>query len=221
MEDSLIARQLRRTSRNLLVWNLLGLAVTLSLLCLMWKTDELKNLFGLTGILLLAAGLFGWNLARWQRRRGDPALHPVMKVLAPYGDPASVALAIDRDAVAGISRLGKVVFTRLWMIEEETYSIEAARLDDVAWFYLLVTQRRTNGIPTGKSYSAMIWKRTGAAIEVGASRKKVNALIEELGRRCPWATAGYSADLMMRWTDHRPEFLAGVDARRGGSTPPA
>jgi hypothetical protein len=100
------------------------------------------------------------------------------------------------------------------MIQRFFFSSYPSPISDVAWVYELVTRHRTNGIPTGKTYSAIILGRHKQKFTVRASRKKVDALIAELNQRVPWAIFGFNEELRTIWNKNHPAFLAAVEDRK-------
>ena len=88
------------------------------------------------------------------------------------------------------------------------------RLEDLAWAYKKVTQHRTNFVPTGKTFEAVLWDRYGNNVEVQLSDADVNALLTLVMERVPWCVGGYDPELLKFWNTDRNGFLAAVDARR-------
>ena len=65
------------------------------------------------------------------------------------------------------------------------------------WAYPNITQHRTYGIPTGKTYSVQVYAEgRGNFVAIGA-KNEANAkeILEYLVSRYPWMVVGYSAEL--------------------------
>ncbi len=161
----------------------------------------------LIGLALLSMGL---------RRTLDPLRHPFMKALARYGDAQTLSESISQDMAMSHTELkGGVHVTRRWVIFARGGSFQAARLQDVVWVYQLVTQHRSYGIKTGKTYAALVWDEQGKKIAFqGRQQANVTAALEAIAQAAPWAVYGYSADLNQQWQKNRADFIAGVKQRR-------
>lgn len=175
--------------------------------------------FHISGIIGMVVGgvvlIIGvWMIMRVMRRRANPNLHPIMKSLAKFGDPDMVVNQIEMDMQRGQRKLGRLTFTTNWLFQSSLTSFTATRHSDIAWLYKLVTQRRTNGIPTGKTYSAMIWDRHGTCLRYDAREGDVNAALNAVSQMAPWALGGFSTELDNLWKKNRPMFLASVDDRK-------
>jgi hypothetical protein len=181
----------------------------------MLNTDSFRG----TGYVALAIGipLFGlclWGLARAIRRTNDPSTHPILRALSRFGPPDYVASQIDAEMLAANPKAGGVQLTSNWLVHAAPASLSATRIDDVVWAYKQVTQHRTNGIPTGKTYAAQIWDRHGVCITVTGKEPVVNQTLEAIGQRVPWVLTGYSPELEKTWKQNRAAVVDAVEQRR-------
>jgi hypothetical protein len=181
----------------------------------MLNTDSFRG----TGYVALGLGipLFGlclWGLARAIRRTNDPSTHPILRALGRFGPPDYVAGQIDAEMLAANSKVGGVHLTPNWLIHAAPASLSATRIDDVVWAYKQVTQHRTNGIPTGKTYAAQIWDRHGVCITVTGKEPVVTQALEAVAQRVPWVLAGYSPELEKTWKQNRAAVVDAVEQRR-------
>jgi Family of unknown function (DUF6709) len=168
--------------------------------------------------IVLILTLIGWS--RWLTRRGDPLKHPILKKLSRFGDAQSIAQQIEMELVGDPVKVGNLRFTRTWMIQEIASTFNATRFNDVMWAYKRVTQHRTNGINTRKTYSALIYDRYGAIITINGKEKLVEDTLTEVMRRAPGTVAGYSADILKMWNTNRAGFAAAVDQKRQQAAAP-
>ena len=181
----------------------------------MLNTDSFRG----TGYVALGLGipLFGlclWGLARALRRINDPSAHPILRALSRFGPPDYVASQIDAEMLAANPKVGGVHLTPNWLVHAAPASLNATRIDDVVWAYKQVTQHRTNGIPTGKTYAAQIWDRHGVRITVTGKEPAVTQALEAVAQRCPWVLAGYSPELEKTWKQNRAAVVDAVEQRR-------
>lgn len=158
-------------------------------------------------ICLLGAGLAFFRLLM-------PAAHPALKALKRFGDPEAVAREIDMDMAMNPELVGKHIrLTNHWLVSTRN-GFQAVPFKDVVWVYKLVTQHRTYGIPTRKTFAARIYDRFSSAITIAEKEAGVNKIVEAVARRTPGVVAGYSNDILKLWNQDRVAFINTVDARR-------
>jgi hypothetical protein len=157
-----------------------------------------------------------WNLTKVGRRWGKPENHPIAKQLGT--EPATVAATIEQEVAASNSHtIGKTTITSNWLFRPTTYGLQALRLEDLVWFYQKVTTHRTNGIPTGKTYSTVLYDRAGRSFEMNAKEAQVENVMTILYDKAPWAVTGYSDELQAMWKKQRASLVAQVDERRAAA----
>jgi hypothetical protein len=164
----------------------------------------------LGAILALVIWNFNKAIQRYQKIEKAPA----WRNLAAYGQPSQLSSEIEQDLATGSVKHGDLKITSHWLIKRSIFSTWTSPVADVAWAYKTVTRHRTNGIPTGKTYSTVIMGRHKQSVTVRASEKKVDALLADLMQRVPWAAFGYSAELVAAWKNNHSGFVAAVDDRR-------
>jgi hypothetical protein len=167
--------------------------------------------------LLALGGMFGlavWCCAKAFQRYREIEANAVWKRLAVYGQTKQLSAEIDQDLLTPSEKYGALRMTSHWLIYRHIYSTYVSPIADVAWVYELVTTHRTNGIPTGKTFTAVILGAHKQKFSVRASRKKVDALVAELNKRAPWAIFGFSEELRGTWNNNHPAFIAAIDDRR-------
>lgn len=177
--------------------------------------DTIKGGYIPLGIAVVT-GLFGlWIILRAVSRMSDTEKHPIMKGLARFGDAHTTAEQIDYEMNQDHPTVGKKVhLTRNWLVFRQASSFSAAKLSDVVWIYKKVTQRRTNGIPTGKTYEALIFDRYGITMTIPGKEQEVGSVLEAVARQSPWAQVGYQKDWETKWKQQRAGFIAAVDQRK-------
>jgi hypothetical protein len=99
-------------------------------------------------------------------------------------------------------------------VQASSSSLTATRIEDIVWAYKQVTQHRTNGIPTGKTYNAQFWDRHGVRITVSGKEPVVNQALEAVAQRSPWVLAGFSPELEKTWKQNRAAVIEAVEQRR-------
>jgi len=166
------------------------------------------------GVLVSLVALAG--LALWFHRFTDMSTHPIADNLKRLGQLESVITQIELELASPHDQVRGLHFTSNFVVLTSRINLDAARLADVAWAFKQITQHRTYGIPTGKTYAAVIKDRTGHQIILTGPEKDINAALENLQRRAPWIVMGYSQDLESSWNNQRDSFLAAVEQRKQG-----
>ena len=167
------------------------------------------------GIPLLALCI--WNLAKWSQRTSDFASHPIVKMIG--GEPAVIQYGqqLDMEMTAGGEKFGATTLTQNWVVVPFFFGAHLARLDDMVWVYKKITKHSVNFIPTGKTYAATLWSRTGKMTSVAGKEAQVDKLLATVASRAPWVVGGFSAELEKAWQKDRAGFIAAVDQRRAAA----
>lgn len=127
------------------------------------------------------------------------------------------------------ARVGKVVITKSWLLVPKTYGLTIRRLGDAVWAYKSMTQRRVNGIPTGKTHAAVCYFTDGTMETVPArTERAAEELVMAIQQRAPWLLVGYDPQVESLWWLKRGEVLATLEERRkhlvgqvGGNSAPS
>jgi hypothetical protein len=177
-------------------------------------TDFRTN--GYLGLLVAAVlgllSLYGVGMAIY--RFTDPQAHPALKSLARFGPLETVTQAIDHEMSMQHEEVArKVFFTRNWLLNTSS-GLDVSPHKDIMWCYKGVTQHRTNGIPTHKTYAAHIFDRSGKTVAIQAKEADVHAILDKVAKYAPGVIVGYSDELSYIWQKERPRFIATVDERR-------
>jgi len=169
-------------------------------------------LFG--GIGLSLAGLS-------VRRMAQPENHPLLNKLAQYGGLQDVRMRIDSEmrSEGGGEKFGALRITTNWLIQAAAYKTNVMASRDIVWAYPKVTRHYHNGIPTGKTYSAILRDSKGQSVEVSGKKDSVPKLMESLQRRLPWVLLGYNKELDGLWQKEKQKFLQLMEQRRAKLSP--
>lgn len=177
--------------------------------------DKRMEIFGGLAALAISAVLSIVLLGRTINRMADPTRHPILRALARYGEPESIAREIDTEMAMSRTPVGKnASLSQRWFAYHKGGTFHAARLQDIAWAYKQVTQHRTYGIPTAKTYMAHVADVYGHQFSIQAKQKEVDGLLQAIAERAPWALHGYSDKLAQAWRKDRQQVLGAVAERR-------
>ncbi len=163
------------------------------------------------GVLGLVA-LFGFVLSIY--RLLNLEAHPAIKNLARFGEVNSTIATINSEMDTEHEQIGKKIhFTQNWVVSTAS-GLAAAPYRDLIWCYKQVTQHRTNGIPTGKTYALTLFDRFGKNVILPGKEPEVDQMINIVERRAGGVVLGYSKDLAAMWQKDRQKFILAVDDRR-------
>jgi hypothetical protein len=176
------------------------------------KGDNLLVAAGGVGFGILGLVLVGIPL----RRKLNPESHPLLTQLAKYGGLQDVRMRIDSEmrSEGGGEKFGAMQITTNWLIHAAAYKTNVMATRDVVWAYPKVTKHYHNGIPTGKTYSAIIRDSKGQSVEISGKKDSVPKMLESLQRRMPWVLIGFSKELEALWLREKPKFLQLIEQRR-------
>jgi hypothetical protein len=150
------------------------------------------------------------------RRKMQPESHPLLMQLAKYGGLQDVRMRIDSEmrSAGGGEKFGAMQVTTNWLIHAAAYKTNVMATRDVVWAYPKVTKHDHSGIPTGKTYSAIIRDSKGQSVEISGKKDSVPKMMESLQRRMPWVMIGFSKELEALWLGEKPKFFQLVEQRR-------
>lgn len=147
-------------------------------------------------------------------RGTNPASHPIMRGLARFGPLDQIKANIDAEAMTPYQTIGATKFTENWVLNTGSMTLNAMRLGDVIWVYKKVTQHRTNGIPTGKTYNVQAFDRYGGGMSIAGKQNVIDETLQTIYQRAPWIISGYNAELEKAWKTNRQAMIAAVDAKQ-------
>jgi hypothetical protein len=181
------------------------------------KGDNMLVAAGGVGFGVLGLGLVGIAL----RRKLQPESHPLLARLAKYGGLQDVRMRIDSEirGEGGGEKFGAMQITTNWLIHAAAYKTNVMAAQDVVWAYPKVTKHYHSGIPTGKSYSAIIRDSKGQSVEISGKKDSVPKLLESLQRRMPWVLVGFSKELEALWLKEKSKFFQLIEQRRAKLSP--
>lgn len=79
---------------------------------------------------------------------------------------------------------------------------------DLVWAYQSTTQHRTNGIPTGKTYAAILRTMDGKQYSLSMKEAEVKTLLEAIHQTLPGVVLGYDKELEQMYNKNRKAFAA-------------
>ncbi len=162
--------------------------------------------------------LSGWNCSKGFRRQSEIQSTPIWRHLSAYGEVQQLSLQIEAEQRPDDLNFGGLRVTRSWLIKRSSFSTWVSPIDDLAWVYKKVTKHSVNFIPTGKTYSVVLVGRHRQRVEAQMKEAAVNALLQHLAARVPWAIYGYDKNVAAAWQKDPAGFVAVIDSRRQKSS---
>jgi hypothetical protein len=210
--EDFIGKHVKRTSRNLLLTNLVIIVGIIWL----WLANAFygAGLWGLAIFGLFALGC--WNIVKFWKRKKKPSSHPIITALSRIGPPQEIAALINEEVKKSKLFIKPIIITESWLLRPSIYGLEMLLLGELVWVHKKVTQHYTYFIPTNKSFEVAIYKRDGKSIEVSCSEQDSDSLIQGVMKSAPWVVAGFSEEIQKFWDTDRPGFIAYVDQRKRG-----
>ena len=106
----------------------------------------------------------------------------------------SISEELASDNVVSFNKVLRI--TENWIVSQSTFAFKVRKKSDLLWMHKTVTQHRTNGIPTGKTY-AIALKFADKTMESTVARNEADMdnVMSLLMLCCPNVISGYSPEL--------------------------
>jgi hypothetical protein len=149
----------------------------------------------------------------WFRLK-DLSLHPAFQRIKNWGEIHATSMEGENEFKASIRyKAPRVRVADRYAFKNGFFSFNVFRFHDLAWGYKLVTQRRVNFIPVGKTYAAVL-VFNGGSLQIPGKQDKVDEMLQYAATRAPWAIFGFSDQLKAHLKQNPAEFHAQIEARR-------
>lgn len=160
------------------------------------------------GVLLIVGGLSLWGMVTVLQRMANPAKHSIFKGLSRFGDVQRVIQSIEQD-LSQATTVHKLQLGRHWVLYAKGGVVHAAPYADLVWLYKHGTSSRY-----GTNYSAQFRDKQGGAFGIQARQKQVDAMLQAVYERAPWAIAGHNPDVQNAWSKDRQALVNAVEQRK-------
>ena len=105
-------------------------------------------------------------------------------------------------------KFGHAKITENWVVSESFANFEILPKTDVIWIYKLITQHRTNGIPTGKSFSIEMLFKNKKRVSIAQKNEKIaDETVNKLVEIFPGAIVGFSNELLRMFNKDINKFI--------------
>jgi len=166
---------------------------------------------GLAFVVLV--GLLFFARPVWLRLK-DLSRHAAFQRIKSWGEIQSTSMEAENEFRTSVRyKAAGIHITDRFAFKNTFFTFNIFRFHDLWWAYKLVTQRRVNLIPVGKTY-AVILVFNGGSVQIPSKEIKVDEMLQFAATRAPWAIFGYSDELKARLKQNPSEFYAVIEARR-------
>jgi hypothetical protein len=182
---------------------------------LMLQADGFRNDgFVVIGFaVLVLVGLLFFARPVWLRLK-DLSRHPVFQRIKTWGEIQSTSMEAENEFKTSIRyKATGIRLTDRFAFKNSFFTFNMFRFYDLWWAYKLVTQRRVNFIPVGKTYTAVL-VFNGGSVNVPGNQAKVDEMLQFLATKAPWAIFGFSDQLKAHLKQNPADFYAQIEARR-------
>ena len=163
--------------------------------------------------VVVLVGLLFFARPVWLRLK-DPSRHPAFQRIKSWGEIQSTSMEAENEFRTSVRyKSAGIRLTDCFAFRNSFFTFNIFRFHDLGWAYKLVTQRRVNLIPVGKTY-AVILVFNGGSVQISGKEIKVDEMLQFAATRAPWAIFGYSDELKAHVKQNPSEFYALIEARR-------
>ncbi len=142
-------------------------------------------------------------------------LKPVMKYCESTGNKEAAMSRIEQFYATTPEENGLRV-SREYFLSTGKGAMAFTPSQNILWVYQHIVTHYYNCIPTGKTYSLMLWTVDGKKIEVNMKNKKAaEAAIDYIGRVLPYLFFGFDEQLMKVYNQNRQAMIDAVNERKG------
>jgi hypothetical protein len=126
------------------------------------------------------------------------------------GSAERVNSSISAEFERGEFRINKpyMKMSANWMAFTKFSDFSVYRKSDMLWVYKTITRHRTNGIPTGKTYTVTLRFADKQTETIPAKNERVaDEIVQTIITNCPGAVAGYSKELESQYNSNAEPFV--------------
>ncbi len=157
-------------------------------------------IIGVVGLCFLIYGLSGSNVKA------------IEKYLKTQPNPEYTKQRIEQ--LAETTGVQGVRINEEFLFATAGSAVHFAESKSILWAYQHTVQHRTNGVPTGKTYSVMMKMRDGKQLQINMPHEDAcQEVLKYMNSRIPWVIIGYDDQLMRMYNKNRAEMIRIVDEK--------
>lgn len=173
--------------------------------------------FGIVALLIIAFGIF-----LLVKGLTGGALKNVRKYCEATGNKEMAMQRLER-FYAQTQPVEGIRVSPEFIMAQTSGAILVNDTSKVLWVYQHVLRHYTNGIPTGKTYTILVWMTDGTKMEIPMKgKKKSEEALDYIGRALPYVFFGYDEQLQAAYNQNRQGMIQAMTDRRAqlmGQTP--
>ncbi|MCD8118348.1 MAG: hypothetical protein LUE29_02435 [Lachnospiraceae bacterium] len=159
---------------------------------------------------IIGAALAGWGILRLVRASRGYYIKGFMEAVTATGISPEVVDA-DYRAAQTFAKMQGIRVGRLFTYYGLNSTKPKAILNgSISWAYQSVTQHRTNGIKSGKTYSVNVYTEKNGGWQMNdipLSQKTAQELLQMYASRFPWIVIGYNEEISKLYGKDHEQFL--------------
>ena len=173
--------------------------------------------FGIVALLIIAFGIF-----LLVKGLTGGALKNVRKYCEATGNKEMAMQRLER-FYAQTQPVEGIRVSPEFIMAQTSGAVLVNDTSKVLWVYQHVLRHYTNGIPTGKTYTILVWMTDGTKMEIPMKgKKKSEEALDYIGRALPYVFFGYDEQLQAAYNQNRQGMIQAMTDRRAqlmGQTP--
>jgi len=169
-------------------------------------------MLGLTGALVLAAGV--WGLVALGRMR-DPERHPAVARAAQWGPQHVVSRILNQEVRSPDAlRIGGWTLTTNHLLRDQWLNLDLHNLNELLWVHPQVTKKKIYYvIPAGQTH-ALVLKWRDASVTLQAKEDLVANALARIAANQPWVLLGWNEGYEKLYNRQRVQMVRDVQKNR-------
>ena len=174
------------------------------------------------GYLVVAALIFlalsqfrfvaAYTTNKWYKKLSD--LDPTQNA-----DRVNEFVSREYDSGDYVLKMRQTILMRNWILLPKLTRFSVKRSSDLIWVYKTITQHRTNGIPTGKSYSITLRFKDKTTVSLTSKKKNSDALLDSIKHSYPHTFVGYTDSMEHLFRQDIDEFVRVIENAKENTSP--
>ncbi len=154
------------------------------------------------GICVLVRGLTGG------------ALKDIKKYCEATGNAEAAMQRLER-FYAQTQPVGNLRVSPEFIMAQTSGKVMLTDASKVLWVYQHIVSHYTNGIPSGKDYSIMVWMTDGTKMDIPMKgKKKAEEALDYIGRSLPYLFFGFNEQIQAAYNQNRQGMIQAMTERR-------
>ena len=165
--------------------------------------------FGIVAALILIFGIYALV-----RGLTGGALKDIKKFCEATGNAEATMQRLER-FYAQTQPVEGIRISPEFIMVQTSGSVMVNDSSKVLWVYQHIVRHYTNGIPSGKDYSIMVWMTDGTKMDIPTKgKKKAEEALDYIGRSLPYVFFGFDDQLQVAYNQNRQAMIQAMTERR-------